>query len=148
MKPVRSFLFVPGNKAEWIRKAAASKADALILDLEDSVPGPNKLEAREIVCANLQWLAQHGQRTWVRVNRSSYLYNFDDILAVVSPFLEGVVISKPSGPEDIDTASSMLSEAEHRKGLAQGQIRVLAILETARSMQLAHEIALRPRLAA
>jgi len=38
MKPVRSFLFVPGNKESMLGKAANARADALILDLEDSVP--------------------------------------------------------------------------------------------------------------
>ena len=47
--PIRSELFVPGNKEDWIRKAPRYGADALILDLEDSVPPENKSEARAIV---------------------------------------------------------------------------------------------------
>lgn len=58
MKPIRSFLFVPGNKPTWIEKSIHSKADALILDLEDSVPHANKAEARDIVVSKLEWLAQ------------------------------------------------------------------------------------------
>lgn len=46
MKPIRSFLFVPGNKESMLDKAAGAKADALILDLEDSVPPAEKLAAR------------------------------------------------------------------------------------------------------
>ena len=114
MKPIRSFLFVPGNKASWIEKSVAAKADALILDLEDSVPPDHKVEARGIVQSKLAWLAEQKQRTWVRINRSPHLYDFDDILAIVGPHVEGIVISKPCGPEDIDTVSSMLSEAEYR----------------------------------
>jgi citrate lyase subunit beta/citryl-CoA lyase len=145
-KPIRSFLFVPGNKAGWIDKSAASGADALILDLEDSVPPAQKVEAREIVRSKLEALAAQQQRVWVRSNRSPHLYDFDDILAVVGPHLEGVVVSKPCGPEDIDTVSAMLAEAEYRRGAPLGGTRVLPLLETARSLQLAHEIALRERV--
>nr|WP_326536605.1 CoA ester lyase [Pseudorhodoferax sp.] len=148
MQPIRSFLFVPGNKASWIEKSVHSQADALILDLEDSVPPAQKVEAREIVRSKLEWLAGQKQRTWVRINRSPHLYDFDDILAVVGTHLEGIVISKPCGPEDIDTVSSMLSEAEYRKGVPLGATRVVPLLETARSLQFAYEIALRERVPA
>ena len=109
MKPIRSFLFVPGTKPTWMEKVVAAKADALILDLEDSVPPDLKVEARAIVQSKLAWLTEKKQRTFVRINRSPHLYDFDDILAVVGPYVEGIVISKPIGPEDIDTVSSMLS---------------------------------------
>jgi citrate lyase subunit beta/citryl-CoA lyase len=145
-KPIRSFLFVPGNKASWIDKSVASGADALILDLEDSVPPAQKVEAREIVRSKLESLNQQKQRTWVRINRSPHLYDFEDILAIVGPHLEGIVVSKPVGPEDIDTVSSMLSEAEYRKGVPVGVTRILPLLETARSLQFAYEIALRERV--
>lgn len=148
MKPIRSFLFVPGNKAGWIEKSVASRADALILDLEDSVPPAQKEEARGIVASKIAWLAEQQQRVWVRINRSPHLYDFDDILAVVGPHLEGVVVSKPCGPEDIDTVSSLLSEAEYRKGVAVGATRVVPLLETARALQFAYEIALRERVPA
>jgi citrate lyase subunit beta/citryl-CoA lyase len=147
-KPIRSFLFVPGNKADWIEKSVAAKADALILDLEDSVPPDQKGQARSVVASKLAWLADRKQRNWVRINRSPHLYDFDDILAVVGPHLEGLVVSKPVGPEDIDTVSSMLSEAEYRKGLPVGSTRVIPLLETARALQFAHEIALRERVPA
>lgn len=148
LKLIRSFLFVPGNKASWIDKATRSGADALILDLEDSVPVTQKVEAREIVRSKLEGLAKQGQRTWVRVNRSPHLYDFEDILAVVGPHLEGIAVSKPNGPEDVDTVSAMLAEAEYRKGAVIGSTRVLPLLETARSLQFAHEIALRERVSA
>ena len=148
MKPIRSFLFVPGNKPSWIEKVISSRADALILDLEDSVPHALKAEAREIVKSKLAWLTEQKQRTWVRINRSPHLYDFDDILAVVSTHVEGIVISKPCGPEDIHTVSSMLSEAEYRNGVELGHTKVIPLLETARSLQYAYEIALCERVPA
>lgn len=146
IKPVRSFLFVPGNKPTWFEKAVAANADAIILDLEDSVPPDLKIDARETVASNLEWLSERGPQTWVRINRSPHIYDFDDILAVVGPHLHGIFISKPVGPEDIDLVSALLSEAEYRKGMSVGSTRIIPILETARSMQLAYEIASRERV--
>lgn len=146
MKPVRSFLFVPGNRESMIAKAAASGADALILDLEDSVPAAEKLAARALVAGSIAGLAGRGQRVWVRVNRSAYLHDFEDILAVVRPGIEGVVLSKPGGPEDVTTAAALVAEAEHRAGMPVGSAGLIPILETARSMQLAYEIAALPRV--
>ena len=148
MKPARSFLFVPGNKGPWIEKSIASGADALILDLEDSVPPAEKAAARGIVAGKIAWLAERKQRPYVRINRSPYLYDLDDILAVVKPGLEGIVISKPNGAPDVDTASAMISEAEMRNGLPQGSINLIPLLESAKAMQFAYEIAVRPRVGA
>ena len=148
MKPIRSFLFVPGNKPSWIEKVVASKADALILDLEDSVPPDLKVEARGIVKSKLAWLAEQKQRVYVRINRSPHLYDFDDILAVVGPHVEGIMISKPVGPEDLDTVSAMLSEAEYRNHAPIGSTRVIPLLETARAAELCYQIALRERVPA
>lgn len=147
MKPIRSFLFVPGNKESMFEKAAKAGADALILDLEDSVPHAEKAAARELVASKIQGLIAQGQRVWVRVNRSAHLYDLDDILAVVQPGVEGLVISKPWGPEDVYTASSMIAEAESRKNIEVGTIKLIPLLETARSMQLCFEIAQIPRVA-
>lgn len=148
MKPIRSFLFVPGNKPSWIEKVVASNADALILDLEDSVPADQKTQARAIVQSRLAWLAEQKQRVYVRINRSPHLYDFDDILAVVGPHIEGIMISKPCGPEDIDCVSMMLAEAEYRNGADIGSTRVIPLLETARAIQFAYEIAIRDRVPA
>ena len=48
-RPLRTSMYVPGNKEDWMRKAPKYGSDALILDLEDSVPVPNKAEARGLV---------------------------------------------------------------------------------------------------
>ena len=148
MKPIRSMMFVPGNKPSMIEKAAKAKADALILDLEDSVPPAERLKARELIVSRLSWLAEQRQRIYVRINRSPYLYDFDDMLAVVGPHVEGIVLSKPNGPEDVDCISLMLNEVEHRKGMVIGATRLVPTLETARSMELVYEIAKRDRVTA
>ena len=68
-KPIRTELFVPGNKEDWMRKAPKYGADALILDLEDSVPPENKPDARTLVGEMLQELGKASQTLVVRVNR-------------------------------------------------------------------------------
>ncbi|MEP3330374.1 CoA ester lyase [Sedimentitalea sp.] len=148
MKPIRSLLFVPGNKASMLEKGGNSGADALILDLEDSVPSDEKASARDLVASWIPKLVEQGQRIWIRINRSAHIYDLDDILAVVQPGVEGLVISKPCGPEDIHMASSMIAEAEARANIEQNTVKLIPLLETARSMQLCFEIAEHPRVAA
>lgn len=146
MKPIRSFLFVPGNKESMLDKASNAGADALILDLEDSVPPDEKLAARELVARKIPELIEKGQRIWVRVNRTAHVYDLEDILAVVKPGVEGIYISKPWGPEDVHMASCMIAEAESRKNMEIGTVGLIPLLETARSMQLCFEIAEIPRV--
>lgn len=146
MKPIRSFLFVPGHRESWIDKISNYCADAVILDLEDSVPADVKHDARQLVARKIPALAAKGVRIYVRVNRSPHLFDFDDLEAVVQDGLEGIVLPKPYGPEDMHTAAAMVSEVEMRKGLRHGQTLLAPTLETARSMQLAYEIALCDRV--
>lgn len=148
IKPVRTFLFVPANKESWIEKSVNSGADALILDLEDSVPHPEKAAAREIVANKIAWLAERKQRVYVRVNRTPHVYDLDDVLAVVQPGLEGIFISKPYSVADVHMASCMIAEAEMRRGMPIGDVGLIPLLETAAALQLAYEIALVPRVTA
>ena len=68
-RPLRTSMYVPGNKEDWMRKAPQYGADALILDLEDSVPIPNKAEARALVRNMLEELGGEKPTLTVRVNR-------------------------------------------------------------------------------
>jgi len=146
MRPIRSFLFVPGHREPWVARAASHGADAVILDLEDSVPAEHKAAARALVASRIGALADAGQRVYVRINRSPAMYDFEDVMAVARPGLEGLVLSKPGGPEDMHVAAAIAGEAELRNGLALGSIALAPTLETARSMQLCWEIAQHPRV--
>ena len=112
------------------------------------MPHDAKSAARALVARKIAGLAGAGQRVYVRINRSPFMYSMEDLLAVAVPGLEGIVLSKPNGPEDIDMASMMVAEAELRNGLAAGSIGLVPTLETARSIHFAHDIALRPRVTA
>lgn len=148
MKPIRSMLFVPGNKESMLDKGAKAGADALILDLEDSVPPSEKEAARALVASRIQPMIAQGQRIWVRINRTAHIYDLDDMLAVIQPGVEGLMLSKANGPEDIHMAACLIAEAETRNGIELGTIKIIPLLETARAMQLCYEMAQHPRVAA
>ncbi|MGE4239395.1 HpcH/HpaI aldolase/citrate lyase family protein [Ramlibacter sp.] len=145
---IRSLMFVPGHRESMIDKCAAAGADAVVLDLEDSVPGPDKVAARELVAGKLAGLAAKGQRTYVRINRTRHLYSFEDILAVVQPGLEGIMLSMPDGPLDVAIASALVAEAEERNGVAEGSVGIIPALETPRGLQHAWECAQAERVVA
>jgi len=146
MRPIRSFMFVPGHRASWIDKCPSAGADAVILDLEDSVPPAEKEAARTVSSERIAGLAGRGQRVYVRVNKSAHLYSFEDLMAVVRPGLGGIVLSMPNGPEDVALAAALIGEAEERNGVASGTVHIVPALETPRSLQLCYECALHPRV--
>ena len=87
MKPVRTALFAPGIKERVMTKALESGADAVILDLEDSVPLASKAEARALVTKTIDAAAASSARPliYVRVNAATTGLLFDDLNAVVRP---------------------------------------------------------------
>jgi citrate lyase subunit beta / citryl-CoA lyase len=136
----RSYLFVPGNRPERFDKAQASGADALILDLEDSVPVADKFSARAAVA---QWLetATPGIPIWVRVNALSSPLNADDLQLLKHVKPTGFVLPKCEGADDLDRFDALLSGLEDRFEWSQRSIQVIAIAtETARSMQRIHTL--------
>jgi citrate lyase subunit beta / citryl-CoA lyase len=148
MKPIRSMLFVPGSKQQWFNKISEYGSDTIILDLEDSVPPNLKEEARMNVAQTISPLTNKSQRIYVRINRGPYGFNIEDLEAIVQPELEGIVLPKINGPEDIDTLSSIVSEIEHKKNIEIGTTKFIATLETARSIYLAYEIGKMERVVA
>lgn len=95
----RSFLFVPGDAPRKIAKALAGPADAVILDLEDSVAPAAKAEARAIVHETLTGrdAGAKGPRLWVRVNSLDSAFVDDDLAAIDGAGCDGVVLPKTLG---------------------------------------------------
>ncbi|MBI4307416.1 MAG: CoA ester lyase [Chloroflexi bacterium] len=138
-RPVRSALYVPGNKLDWMRKAPRYGADALVFDLEDSVPPAEKATARKLVRQALDEMgAQH--TLIVRVNGVDTGMTADDLEAVTCGGLYGVFLPKTRGPEDVVEADVLLTAFERRVGLALGRTVIVPGLETARAMREAHEV--------
>ena len=148
MKPIRSMMFVPGNRESMIDKCTRAGADAVILDLEDSVPQQDKEGARALVASKIATVSGTGQRTYVRINRSAHMFSFEDVMAVVQKGLEGIVLPMPYGPEDVALATALIAEAEDRNGVPAGSVGIVPALETPRSLQLAYEMALADRVTA
>ena len=140
-KPLRSELFVPGNKEDWMRKAPRYGADALILDLEDSVPPENKAEARSLVRRMLEELGPTGQTLIVRVNRLETGLTGEDLDAITCPHLYAVMLPKVQGPEDVVEVDMLLKFLERWAGMQVGQVFIDPALETAQGIRRAYEIA-------
>ncbi len=124
----RSWLFIPGDSERKLGKADESGADALILDLEDSVAGPNKVAARGIVRRFLD-ARPPGHRAgalWVRVNPLDE-GGIDDLAAVAGGAPDGIVLPKIDGPADVRRLSHGLDTLEARDGVSAGAIRILPV---------------------
>ncbi|TQR12276.1 HpcH/HpaI aldolase/citrate lyase family protein [Psychrobacillus soli] len=141
METYRTLLFVPGIKQQWFEKIPSYDMDGIILDLEDSVPLQLKAEARAYVAEAIPFLSSKGIQVFVRINKGLQEYDVDDLKAVVTQGLTGLVLPKPEGPEEIKKLSVIVEVLEVELGIPVGTIRFIPILETARSMQLAYEIA-------
>jgi citrate lyase subunit beta/citryl-CoA lyase len=139
-------LYVPGHKASWIEKIPTFGADAVTLDLEDSVPDHLKIEARRIVAAAIPRLRGCASRLYVRTNKGRFAYDFEDLRAVVQPGLAGIVVTKAEDPTDIEALSRMVAEVEHAKDMTVGTTTLIPPIETARAAQFVFEIASNPRV--
>ena len=140
-RPIRSELFVPGNKEDWMRKAPRFGADALILDLEDSVPPDHKPEARALVARMLQELGEAGQTLVVRVNRLETGLTAEDLEAITGPHLYCVLLPKVEGPADVMEVDHLLRHFERKAGVPVGKIFIDPALETAQGIRQSYEIA-------
>ena len=149
MTVFRSPLFVPGNKESMLEKALAFRPDALVPDMEDSVPEAEKANARERVAAFLPRLAASGIPVIPRVNSLHTVWVAGDLAAVVGPHIDGVSIGKIDSAEDIDRLCALVAELEAQAGLDRGRIKVLPWLESARAMVHCYDICIAsPRIAA
>ena len=133
MKPVRTALFAPGIKDRVMGKALAAGADAVILDLEDSVPLATKAEARTLVAKTIDGAAANPSRPgiYVRVNAASTGLLADDLEAVVRPGLDAVLLSKTENIEDVRQTASSLDRLEKASGVKAGAVEIILQIENA-----------------
>jgi citrate lyase subunit beta/citryl-CoA lyase len=132
---LRSLLFVPANVERFVRKAPETGADAVVLDLEDSVPESAKRDAR----AKLGWAAEEirsrsGQLLAVRVNSIGTPHFREDLRAAVEAGIDVVVLPKCDGPEDVFRMREVASEVG-------ATFRVIALIESPRGVLAAQAIA-------
>ena len=148
VRPLRTSMYVPGNKEDWMRKAPQYGSDALIFDLEDSVPVPDKEEARVLVRKMLEELGGEKPTLTVRVNRLETGLTGDDLEAITCPQLYGVLLPKVESSADVVEVDNLLSYFERKAGMEVGSVFVDPGLETAQSIRQSYEIATAsPRIA-
>ena len=136
----RSALFVPGHKPDWVPKAVRAGADLLILDLEDSVPVPDKARSRGLVRDSLEALAAAGQDRSVRINGFATELTLDDLEAIVCPALQAVRLPKVESAADLGELDALLTHLEKRAGMEPGSVATPLDLETAGAMRNAYDI--------
>jgi citrate lyase subunit beta/citryl-CoA lyase len=133
MKPVRTALFAPGIKERVMAKALESGADAVILDLEDSVPVASKAEARTLIAKTIDAAAGSSSRAliYVRVNAATTGLLIDDLDAVVRPGLDAILLSKAENVEDVQQTATAIERNESQHGMKQGSAEIILQIENA-----------------
>lgn len=131
---LRSLLFVPGNKASMLEKALTLKPDALVPDMEDSVPAAEKTNARETIRSWLPRLAASGIPVLPRVNALDTAWIEADLEAVVGRQVLGISVGKVRNAGDIVAISQLIGDLERRAGGAAGTLRLVPWIETAEAI--------------
>lgn len=114
MTDPRSWLFVPADDGRKVEKALASEADAVILDLEDSVADNRKLEARECIRTLLPKRTGEGPQRWVRVNPLDGEHYRADLAACEHGDLDGLVLPKAESGADVARLAADIATAGWR----------------------------------
>lgn len=137
---IRSFMFTPANHPRRVEKVFQIGADAVILDLEDAVAVAEKVAARDDVVAAFSQ-SQQDCLHYVRINSIDTEFWHDDIQATVGPWLHGVVVPKVESAAALLEVERAIVEAEGKAGLEVGCLDILPIIETAKGVEAAAEIA-------
>lgn len=144
----RSMLFVPVTVEKYVARAAERGADALILDLEDSVPLAKKTRGREVLQDAAETVAKNGADVVVRINRP-WRMAIQDIEAAVSPAVQALMLTKVESAEHVQMLAEVVDEIETERGMALGSTKFVALVETASGFLRMTEIArAHPRLVA
>jgi citrate lyase subunit beta/citryl-CoA lyase len=131
---MRSFLFVPGDSLRKFESAKKTAADALILDLEDSIAADQKVAARGITRGMLD--ARHpDQKMYIRVNALDTGLTLGDLAAVMPGRPDGIVLPKCEGAADVNRLALYLDAFEAASNLEPGSTRIVPVAtETARAV--------------
>lgn len=147
----RTELTCPAHSLKMMAKAADSAADEVILDLEDSCAVSQKVAARKTLVEALTTLDFKGKIRAFRPNNIRTKYHYRDVIEVLEAagkYVDVVVIPKVYGAEDVLFVDRLISQIEEATGLEHGRIKIEVLIESARAMLHAEEIATcTPRMA-
>ncbi|MEK9754331.1 MAG: CoA ester lyase, partial [Rhodospirillaceae bacterium] len=135
----RSQLYVPANNPRFIAKAHTRGADAVILDLEDSVPAAERPGARANLAESVAAVSQSGADATVRINspESEALLDLD---AAVIAGVRGIYVTKVRDAAYLRVVSAEVGRLEAERGIKPGTVRLVAMIETAAAYVQALEI--------
>ena len=147
-KPLRSLLFVPGNKSRMLTKARTLAADAIILDLEDGVPPDEKDRARGLVCQALADGA-YDSEVVLRVNALPTGLTETDLEMALVAGVAAICLPKAETVDDVERVSSWVATLEGKRSMVSGSVKLLLMIESALGIVSAYELALAsPRIIA
>jgi citrate lyase subunit beta / citryl-CoA lyase len=138
--PLRSVLFVPGNKARMLDKARTLPADAIILDLEDAVPPGEKRAARTTVRQALE-AGPYGPAAILRVNAFRSGLAEDDLRETFTGGVDAVCLPKAETAAHVQRLDALLVALEQGRGLPAGAVGICLMVETALGVLHAYEMA-------
>ena len=124
---LRSLLFVPGDSEKKLAKSISTSADALILDLEDSVSPDRTAIARSMVAEFLKAHSNRKQQLWIRINPLQTPLALHDLVAVMAGKPDGIMLPKPLNAKDAQQLDHCLSALEVREGLELGSTRIIPV---------------------
>jgi len=130
---IRSFLFTPANVPRRVEKALSLDADAVILDLEDSVAPADKAASRKQVLAALG--KPRKCLLYVRVNAPATSYCYGDLVETLAPGLDGVVLPKIESAADLHAIDWLMANLERSGGIGEGSLDLMPQIETAAGVQ-------------
>ena len=126
----RSALYVPANVPRFIDGAHRRGADAIIVDLEDSVPIAERPAARRDLMATAENVARGGADVIVRINRP-WRQAMLDLEAAISPRVTALAVTKVDSADHIRLVSEVVGELEAERGMTVGSTKFTAMIETA-----------------
>jgi citrate lyase subunit beta / citryl-CoA lyase len=135
----RTFMFAPGNHPRRVEKVFTVGSDAVILDLEDAVATDEKVGARAPIVAALK--KPRSTLGYVRVNAYNTEFCYGDALAVVGPWLDGVVLPMVEDADQLRSFDWYLTNLEREQGMPEGAVDLIPIIETGKGLAALSEIA-------
>ncbi|MBP1718438.1 MAG: citrate lyase beta subunit [Deltaproteobacteria bacterium] len=136
----RSILILPINNPRFVEKAYLRGADALMLDLEDSIPVPEKASARKQVQPSLPLAARSGVEVFVRINKDPSWME-EDLEASIYPGLAGVVFPKTESAEEVQLLEAVVDKLERKRDIEPGRIVFDLMIESPKGTLALSEIA-------
>lgn len=127
----RSLLFVPATAERFVAKAHTRGADAIIVDLEDSIAPDEKPRARSLLSGVVVTVGQAGADILVRINRP-WRVAIADLEAAVLPGVAAIVLTKTESAEHVVFADEVISELEADRKLEPGSVGLFVLIESAK----------------